>query len=155
VRRHFEILFTAVTREGGTVVKTIGDCVMAAFPRPLDGARAGLAAIEALAGLTDRAGVPAAVALKVGLHVGPCLAIEANGRFDYFGRTVNLAARVEAQAGPNELLMTGAIADDAEVAAWLARAGEAGLAARADRVSVRGVAEPLAVVRVAVPVAPA
>jgi class 3 adenylate cyclase len=155
VRRHFEILSAAVTREGGTVVKTIGDCVMAVFPRPLDGVRAGRAAIEALAGLTDRAGVPAALALKVGLHVGPCLAIEANGRFDYFGRTVNLAARVEAQAGPNELLMTAAIADDAEVAGWLAAAHEAGLGSRADRVAVRGVAEPLAVVRLAVPVRPA
>ena len=77
MRRHFDLVFAAVAREGGHVVKTIGDSVMAAFPRPLDAVRAGRAAVEALAGLTDRAGLPAALALKVGVHVGACLSIEA------------------------------------------------------------------------------
>jgi class 3 adenylate cyclase len=155
VRRHFRLLFDAVERHRGAVVKTVGDCVMASFARPLDGARAGRAAIEALAGLTDRDGNAPGLALKVGVHVGPCLAIEANRVADYFGRTVNLAARVEAQAGPNEMVLSASMRDDPEVAAWLAAAPADGVAVRADRCVVKGVAGELEVVRVGVPVSPA
>jgi class 3 adenylate cyclase len=44
------------------------------------------------------------VALKVGLHTGACLAVTLNDRLDYFGQTVNIAARIQALAGPGEIV---------------------------------------------------
>ncbi len=36
--------------------------------------------------------------LKIGIHEGPCLAVTLNDRQDYFGQTVNMAARVQGLA---------------------------------------------------------
>jgi class 3 adenylate cyclase len=46
------------------------------------------------------------LALKVGLHHGACLAVTLNDRLDYFGQTVNIAARVQALAGADEIVIT-------------------------------------------------
>jgi class 3 adenylate cyclase len=46
------------------------------------------------------------IGLKVGVHVGTCLAVTLNGRLDYFGQAVNLAARVQALSGRNEIYLT-------------------------------------------------
>ena len=44
--------------------------------------------------------------LKVGLHRGPVIVVALNNRLDYFGRTVNIAARVESLAGSREICMS-------------------------------------------------
>lgn len=59
------------------------------------------------------------MALKVGVHQGPSIAINNGGRLDYFGTTVNLAARVQGKAGGGELVFTRALAEDPEARAWL------------------------------------
>jgi adenylate cyclase len=94
VRDHFTILTTAVRRHHGTVVKTIGDAVMACFSRVDE-------ALEAVHDmnrdlLTPRPQQPSAASLtlKVSMHVGACLAVNANDRLDFFGSTINLAARM-------------------------------------------------------------
>ena len=46
------------------------------------------------------------ITLKIGAHVGPCLAVTLNGRLDYFGQTVNLAARVQGLAAENEICLS-------------------------------------------------
>ena len=46
------------------------------------------------------------IRLKVGLHAGACLAVTLNDRLDYFGQTVNIAARVQALAGADEIVVT-------------------------------------------------
>jgi class 3 adenylate cyclase len=43
------------------------------------------------------------ITLKIGAHVGPCLAVTLNERLDYFGRTVNLAARAGSGRGERDL----------------------------------------------------
>jgi adenylate cyclase len=80
---------------GGQPVKWLGDGVMFHFREP---AQAVLAALE-MAERTPRAGLPEA---HVGLHAGPVVFQDG----DYFGRTVNLAARVAAHAGPGQVLVT-------------------------------------------------
>ena len=45
------------------------------------------------------------IALKVGLHAGACLAVTLNDRLDYSGQTVNIAARVQALAGADEIVV--------------------------------------------------
>jgi class 3 adenylate cyclase len=46
------------------------------------------------------------LSLKIGLHSGPCIAVDFNDRLDYFGRTVNIAARVQGVAGAGEIACT-------------------------------------------------
>ena len=44
--------------------------------------------------------------LNLGLHEGPCLAVMLNDRLDYFGQTVNIAARVQGLAGSHAIFAT-------------------------------------------------
>jgi adenylate cyclase len=82
---------------GGAHVKTIGDALML---RVLDPGQAILLGLNITHGLMRGHGAPA---VRVGLHHGP--AIERDG--DYFGSTVNLAARVSGLASGGEVLLTG------------------------------------------------
>jgi adenylate cyclase len=87
-------------RHGGKVVKWLGDGVMFHFREPTGGVMAALEMIDAI----SAAGLPAA---HVGLHTGPV--VFQGG--DYFGRTVNLAARIGEQAAPGQVLVTQEIVD--------------------------------------------
>jgi adenylate cyclase len=80
---------------GGQPVKWLGDGVMFHFADP---GRAVLAALE-MVERTPSTGLPPA---HVGLHAGPVVFQDG----DYYGRTVNLAARVAAYAGPGQVLVT-------------------------------------------------
>jgi class 3 adenylate cyclase len=131
VREHFDALHEVIALRRGAIVKTIGDAVMAVFVDARDAVEAALLFAAAAAPLQ----------LRIGMHRGPCIALRANERLDYFGATVNLASRVGHAAGPGEILLTSAIADDPRVAEILP-SGERGT------VSLRGIAEPVEVVRV-------
>ena len=94
--------------EAEAVVKTIGDAVMATFPTPDRAISAALRMREAMRELNDgRNGED--LLLKIGIHEGPCLAVVLNDRQDYFGQTVNIAARVQALAGSRSILATHAV----------------------------------------------
>ncbi len=112
VEQHFREVTRIVIDRGGTVVKTMGDAVMAAFPKLSDAAHA---AVEMSQATRTAHGVDG-VSLKLGAHQGPCLAVRANERLDFFGTTVNLAARLQAKAGANELVMLESALRQPEVA---------------------------------------
>src|SRR5271166_833022 len=120
VRDHFSFLSERVQRHHGFVVKTVGDAVMAAFSRPDDAVRAALAIQDEVASFNSARGGGAAVtpiALKLGLHAGPCIAVTTGDVLDYFGATVNIAARLEHQCRGGEVIVSEAVAGDAETAA--------------------------------------
>lgn len=109
VREHFALLRDVVAQFGGAIVKTMGDAVMASFAEPL-------AALEAA--IVMRREVPRlesdqeeGLILRIGVHSGPCIAVESNDRLDYFGQTVNIAARVENVAGAGEIVITEPVYD--------------------------------------------
>lgn len=114
VRDHFDVLTAAVRAEGGGVVKTIGDAVMASFPTPAAGVRAAIAMQRGITKMNAERGTPE-LTVKVGLHAGPCLVVNANDRLDYFGNTVNQAARIEGQSKGGDVVITDALATDPEV----------------------------------------
>lgn len=114
---HFAVLREAIAQEGGGIIKTMGDAVMAAFGRPVAALRAVLAAQRRL-GAAPPAG--RAFALKAGIHAGPCIAVTLNERLDYFGSVVNVAARLEGLSTGTDVVVSAAVAADPEVAAWLA-----------------------------------
>ena len=110
VRKHFTVLERAVRANSGSVVKTIGDAVMAAFPSPKEGLNAALQMRDELEAF-NRERQHEDVLIKIGLHDGPCLAVMLNERLDYFGQTVNIAARVQGLAEAQSILATPSIID--------------------------------------------
>ncbi len=114
VREHFEMLEQAVASEGGAIVKTMGDSVMATFRNPVAALRAVWNAQTKIAGR----GEPM-LWLKVGIHKGPCIVVNLNERLDYFGSTVNIAARLPGFSQGGELVFTQEINNDPEVQQFL------------------------------------
>jgi class 3 adenylate cyclase len=108
VRSHFRVLGDAVRRHGGSVVKTIGDAVMATFPSADQGVRAALDMRDGIDQLNGER-KEEDLLVKIGLHEGPCLVVVSNDRLDYFGQTVNIAARVQGLAHSRAIWATGPI----------------------------------------------
>jgi len=104
VRQHFGVLRDVIAADHGALVKTIGDAVMASFHEPLDAIRAALDMLAQFRRFNESAGEEL-IMLKIGAHVGPCLAVTLNERLDYFGQTGNLAARVQGLAAENEIYL--------------------------------------------------
>jgi adenylate cyclase len=132
-----ESLATVVTEEcrGGRVVKGLGDGYMLAFAEVRDAVATGWRVVERRRA-ADGPGVHASLDHGV--------AVARDG--DYFGTTVNVAARILAVAGRDELMATAGVAQATEDAfAW----EDAG----AKR--VRGVAEPVGLCRLIGPAEPA
>jgi class 3 adenylate cyclase len=105
VQRHFQHLLDATVRHHGTVTKTIGDAVMAAFETPADAVRAAFDMREA-ADQLNRERPQRDFILKIGVHRGASIAVTLNERLDYFGQTVNIAARVQNLADGDEICIT-------------------------------------------------
>jgi class 3 adenylate cyclase len=59
--------------------------------------------------------------VKIGIHEGPCLAVMLNERQDYFGQTVNIAARVQSLSTSQEIHITGPVISSPGVATILER----------------------------------
>ena len=141
VRSHFRVLNEIVAAEAGAVVKTIGDAVMATFPTPDRAIAAALRMRDAMAELNRGRGSED-LTLKIGIHEGPCLAVNLNERQDYFGQTVNIASRVQNLAASRAILTTAPVVKHREAAAIL-QAG--GLRPVPQQRAVRGLAGDVAI----------
>ena len=141
VRVHFRVLNEIVAAEAGAVVKTIGDAVMATFPTPDRAVAAALRMREAMHAHNDDRSRENLL-LKIGIHEGPCLAVVLNDRQDYFGTTVNIAARVQALADSRTILATGAVVTHPQASSLLRING---LRPISQRRALRGIADEVAV----------
>jgi class 3 adenylate cyclase len=142
VRDHFAFLSELVARHHGSIVKTVGDAVMAAFHDPADAVRAVLSMQDEVANF-NRGRRDSGIVLKLGLHLGACIAVTAGGVLDYFGSAVNTAARLEHQCRGGEVIISEAVLTDPE-----AREALAGRAVSEETVTLRGLNEPVRIVRV-------
>ena len=134
VRAHFALLASIVRDHDGAVVKTIGDAVMASFGDP---AHAVKAALAMQARIVDHD-----LVLKLGVHAGPSVVVTMNDRLDYFGSTVNMAARLQGQSAGGDIVLSRAVADDPAVQPLLTA-----VAAREESVPLKGFADPISFVR--------
>jgi len=141
VREHFKLLTHIVAAEGGAVVKTIGDAVMATFPTPDRALAAALRMRDAIRSVGSGTRSEDLL-LKIGIHEGPCLAVMLNDRLDYFGQTVNIAARVQGLAVSRAIFATKPVVDYPQSSALLQKAG---IAPSLQSASLKGVAEDVAV----------
>ncbi len=104
-----------LAEHNGFEVKTIGDSFMAAFDNASDGV---LCAVAIQRSLRSHP-IPTArgpLAVRIGMHTGAVRVVETNGKTDYDGHTVNIAARVEALlAGGERVYCSGITAADANL----------------------------------------
>lgn len=89
----------AIAAAGGTVVKQVGDGVLAVSERPADMVRAAVAILHSTGGI--------GLAARAGIHLGECQLVD----HDALGLAVHIAARVVAEAGANEVLATHTVHD--------------------------------------------
>ncbi|HET7506384.1 MAG TPA: DUF5939 domain-containing protein [Kofleriaceae bacterium] len=116
IKKHFDEVFAIVSAHRGAVVKTIGDAVMAAFVDPVDAVRASRKIHDAFhPGRTDTP-----IRLRISLNTGPCIAVRLNANADFFGGTVNVAAKLQALAEGYQIAMSDATHGAPGVAAFLA-----------------------------------
>ncbi len=139
VREHFRVLNEIVAAEAGAVVKTIGDAVMATFPTP---DRALAAALRMRDSVRD---LKKDLLIKIGIHEGPCLAVTLNDHLDYFGQTVNIAARVQGLADERAIFVTKSVMQHPQVAGIIERNK---LVPTEQLASLRGVSDKLAVYQI-------
>jgi class 3 adenylate cyclase len=141
VRAHFHALLEIISSEAGAVVKTIGDAVMATFIRPEQALAAGLRMRAAMDRLNEERGTKDLM-VKIGIHEGPCLAVMLNERQDYFGQTVNIAARVQGLSNSQAIHVTGPVISADAVTAMLKKAAITPIEKRA---ALRGIADKMLV----------
>jgi adenylate cyclase len=120
VRDHFEVMSGIIGRWRGALVKTIGDAVMAVFTSAEDAIEASVEIQREFTQGQIASGNPA-LHVKLGLHRGPCIAVNANDLLDYFGSTVNIAARVQSASIGGDIVVTPEIMDDPGVRRVLER----------------------------------
>jgi adenylate cyclase len=120
VRRHFDYLIRWIGANSGGVVKTIGDAVMAVFASREQAVKAALDIQKHVSELNASLDADQAFAIKLGIHCGATIAINSNDRMDYFGRTVNLAARLQKHSRGGDIVMTTECAQQEKVRAILA-----------------------------------
>jgi class 3 adenylate cyclase len=137
VRQHFGVLYDIVASEAGAVVKTIGDAVMATFPTPDRALAAALRMRKAMTRINAERGNEDLL-LKIGIHEGPCLAVRLNNSQDYFGQTVNIAARVQGLASARAIFVTQPVVEDPNAAKILENQS---LRPSMRRAALRGIAD--------------
>jgi class 3 adenylate cyclase len=141
VRQHFHVLYEIVAGETGAVVKTIGDAVMATFATPDRALAAALKMREAMTRINAERGSDDLL-LKIGIHEGPCLAVTLNNSQDYFGQTVNMAARVQGLASSRAIFVTQPVIDDKRTTNILEKSG---LHPTMQRANLRGITDEMTV----------
>jgi class 3 adenylate cyclase len=116
IKRHFDEVFDLVRKSRGAIVKTIGDAVMATFVNPVDALRASRAIHDAFG--PSRSDTP--IRLRISLNTGPCIAVRLNSNADFFGGTVNIAAKLQALAESYQIAISEVTYRATGVAEYLA-----------------------------------
>jgi class 3 adenylate cyclase len=92
---------------------------MAVFSRPTDAVKSAMHILGEIERYNREHGEPGLV-LKIGAHCGSSIAVTLNDNLDYFGQTVNVAARVQALADAGEICISEALYTAPEVSSLLA-----------------------------------
>ena len=151
VQRHFTFLVDCITLHQGALVKTIGDAIMAVFPRPEAAVQAALEIQEKIDAFNREQHIDPPLVIKIGVHHGPMIAINANNRLDYFGRTVNIAARVQGESVGGDVVVTADLLRHLAVQQVL----KGFPTPRPFTVLLKGIADPVTLYRLTLPGQPA
>ncbi len=114
VKRHFEEINKYVKENDGAIIKTIGDAVMAVFPSPQKAIAASMDLVKTFDGKNLNG-----IRLRVSIHYGQCIAVNLNSGIDYFGKTVNIAAKIQKLAGASQIVFTKEYKENLDVEKYL------------------------------------
>lgn len=112
VRDHFEIFFKSIEKFDGKVIKTIGDAVMASF---ISNEQAIMAATDAVASFKEynlTRQQSECIKVRIGIHRGTALLVNLNNSLDYFGSTINKAARIQNLSKSDEVSFSEEVYND-------------------------------------------
>jgi class 3 adenylate cyclase len=121
VHDHFNVLKKILRKNSGAIVKTIVDAVMAGFQQPLDAIKSSFEFLEEFRLLNRDIPENERIILKIGIHQGPCIALNLNDLLDYFGGTVNKAARIQGLCEGDNRVISSAINENPDVKYYLAK----------------------------------
>jgi class 3 adenylate cyclase len=119
VKKHFTEIYQVVAEHRGAIVKTIGDAAMVAFSDPVEALKAAKAIHDRLPPGREDLGIR----VRISLNTGPCIAVNLNTNIDYFGNTVNVAAKIQACAEAGQVAFTESVLEQSGVAAYLENQG--------------------------------
>ncbi|MBI5664008.1 MAG: CHAT domain-containing protein [Nitrospirae bacterium] len=102
VHRHNEIVLPILKEHNGELLKTIGDATMTAFDGPADAMNAALGIQRTLRGFNNGRPTKEQIHVRIGLNYGTVIV----DKGDVFGDVVNVASRVEALAGADQIYIT-------------------------------------------------
>lgn len=105
IQRHNKLLFPIVQAHRGTIVKTIGDAIMAYFEEPVEGVAAAIDMQKALAEHNAPLPEDERIQIRIGLNHGVGILEEK----DVFGDVVNVASRVQHHCLPNQILISNSV----------------------------------------------
>lgn len=105
VFRHNELLFPVIEHHQGTVIKTIGDSIMASYPDAVKGVRSAIEMQKTLSDYNATHPKQDQIRIRIGLNAGRGIVQQQ----DVFGDIVNVAARIESLAEPGQILVSQSV----------------------------------------------
>jgi class 3 adenylate cyclase/tetratricopeptide (TPR) repeat protein len=102
LQKHNDIVLPLIEKHEGVIIKTIGDAVMATFSTPLAAVKASIAIQNGLYEHNKKIEPADRIHVKIGINMGEALMDET----DVFGDAVNVASRIQSQAGKDQILIS-------------------------------------------------
>lgn len=118
VRDYFSKSHSIARANNGTIVKTMGDAVLLAFIDPIDALKSAVTFQKKFNGTGSGNFIT-----RITINRGPCLAVNLNNGIDYFGQTVNIAAKLQNYAGGGDIVFTRDFYEDENVKKYLLQHG--------------------------------
>ncbi len=112
VWKHFEFLIEVLQKNHGALVRTIGDAVMAVFHTPENAVSTAMEIQEQVAEFNRKNRIEPPIVIKIGVHHGPAISVNSNHILDYFGRTINIAARIQNESVGGDVVLTADLFSD-------------------------------------------
>lgn len=110
IETHNKLLFPIITSCEGTIIKTIGDSIMASFNDPVKSVRCAIRMQEELKNHNKGKKPGDRISVRMGLHYGEAVVDDK----DLFGDMVNTSARVESRANGGEILISSFLKEKIE-----------------------------------------
>ena len=104
--KHNLIVLPQIEKHEGKVIEVIGDAVMASFPIPLAAVKASTAIQKALCAHNLQTEAANRIHVKIGINIGEVLVDEAAVYQRLTGDVANVASRIQAEAGPDQILIS-------------------------------------------------
>jgi class 3 adenylate cyclase len=118
IRQFFAVLGQGIRENNGTIVKTIGDAVNAAFSSPADALACAIQIQSDVESFNTGSGKEP-ITVTIGLHVGRCISVTLNDQLDYYGTAANKAARLETRSLGGDVVISREFSEDPTVSKML------------------------------------